>query len=747
MFIIWRKNYRERVFSSMYVDIKDYFTRLINIFSNVQCLSIQQEKLQQLISDSSEKTMIMIMGEFNAGKSTFINALLGTELLVSDVTPATAMNTMLRYGDTFQSFIVYKNGTKEKIQQSELELLSAEGDEASAYLRKKIDHLIVEIPNNALENLTIIDSPGLGAKIDEHTNATLRFIKRADDIIWVFRYGKVGKQSELNMLERIKQEGIVPLGVVNGIDFHDDFGGDEDLEEYLEKEKRKLKSITRDLIGVSSIEALESALENDKEKWEWSNFEQLQQNLQQIASDPLFKEKHILNRINEFFQELYHEILKNMIEDKYNEQVETIVKFIEIKQNNVYKKRDEVRNNIDDLTMKMEEWNIFPEKINSLRGLKIILENSVLNNNVRSLIHHIDHLFSLIQSYEKSINDYNNSIELAKDYHSKYVGNGLMRVKQLFVKKENLNIINNQLNLLKKKNSQCSELEKKISRQETALQTFLEHSINTMEKEIIHNRKQLYEQIQIKKSEFLNKVEHEYTQINPSIWIIQKYGFIDRLQEETQNHIIPLFKKWKEQNPQLIGIIEEIEANLLQIQSINTSSYLIDSINEIFTSLNQISVDISNSYNLPYNLKEQISFSITNEFKPSVVEEVGFNTWYLRPFTMTVLTTLFIIYLFTSGITSKLLAITGQATDWVALSLNEVKKDDTNVNKEVIGKVRVNVEQINIRNGPGINSTVVDIAKYGDTFKVFEKQGIWLRIGKNKWISGKSSYSKFKKID
>lgn len=728
----------------MYMGIKDYFTRLISIFSNEQCLSIQLEKLQQLISDSSEKTMIMIMGEFKAGKSTFINALLGTELLVSDVTPATAMNTMLRYGDTFQSFIVYKNGTKEKIQQSELELLSAESDEASAYLRKKIDYLIVEIPNNALENLTIIDSPGLSANNDEHTNATLRFLKRADDIIWVFKYGKVGKQSELNMLEKIKQEGIVPLGVVNGIDLHDDFDGDEDLEEYLENEKRKLKNTTRDLIGVSSIDALESTLENSKEKWEWSNFEQLQQNLQQIASDPMFKERHILNRINEFFQELYHEILKNMIEDKYNEQVETIVKYTEIKQNDLYKKRDKVRSDLDELIMKMEEWNIFPVKINSLRGLQVILENSVLNNTVRSLIHHIDHLFSLIQSYEKSINDYNNSSELAKDYHSKYVGNGLMRVKQLFAKKENLKKIDNQLKLLKKKNSQCSELEKKISSQQTAIQTFLQHSINTMEKEIMHNRKQLYEQIQMKKSEFLNKVEDEYTQINPSISVIQKYVFIDRLQEENQNHIIPLFKKWKEQNPQLSRIIEEIEANLLQIQSIKTSSYLIDSINETYTSLNQISLYIPDSYNLKYSLKKQISLSITNEFKPFVVEKVGFNTWYLRPFTMTVLTALLIVYLYTSGITSKLLSITGQATDWVTLSF---KKDNTDVNKKVIGKVIVNVEQINIRNGPSIKSSIVDIAKYGDTFKVFEKQGIWLRIGKNKWISGKSSYAKFKKIN
>ena len=80
--------------------------------------------------------------------------------------------------------------------------------------------------------------------------------------------------SEIQSFEQIKEYGIVPLGVVNAIDLHYD-QTDEDLDELLQREQQNFRGYTREIIGVSSVDALEGILENDAEKREWSNFSAL----------------------------------------------------------------------------------------------------------------------------------------------------------------------------------------------------------------------------------------------------------------------------------------------------------------------------------------------------------------------------------------------------------------------------------------------------------------------------------------
>ena len=52
------------------------------------------------IRQLDERFLLVVVGEFNAGKSAFINALVGSSFLVEGVTPTTAHLHVLRYGDT-----------------------------------------------------------------------------------------------------------------------------------------------------------------------------------------------------------------------------------------------------------------------------------------------------------------------------------------------------------------------------------------------------------------------------------------------------------------------------------------------------------------------------------------------------------------------------------------------------------------------------------------------------------------------
>ena len=74
--------------------------------------------------------LVVIAGEFNSGKSAFINALLGDAVLDTGVTPTTADVTILRYGEQKQTS------------------------------RTEKGQLVVELPNTLLEDLSIVDTPG-----------------------------------------------------------------------------------------------------------------------------------------------------------------------------------------------------------------------------------------------------------------------------------------------------------------------------------------------------------------------------------------------------------------------------------------------------------------------------------------------------------------------------------------------------------------------------------------------------------
>src|SRR3954467_10310337 len=57
------------------------------------------ETLQQAIADLDDLFRLVIVGEFNAGKSAVINALLGGSVVEEGVTPTTAVINVLRYGE------------------------------------------------------------------------------------------------------------------------------------------------------------------------------------------------------------------------------------------------------------------------------------------------------------------------------------------------------------------------------------------------------------------------------------------------------------------------------------------------------------------------------------------------------------------------------------------------------------------------------------------------------------------------
>ena len=80
--------------------------RLRGILARLNASTAQQQTLDESIVQLDEPFLLVVVGEFNAGKSAFINALVGQPILKEGVTPTTALVTLLEYSDAPQQAVM-----------------------------------------------------------------------------------------------------------------------------------------------------------------------------------------------------------------------------------------------------------------------------------------------------------------------------------------------------------------------------------------------------------------------------------------------------------------------------------------------------------------------------------------------------------------------------------------------------------------------------------------------------------------
>jgi small GTP-binding protein len=164
------------------------------------------ERLAQLVSEMDEMFLLVVAGEYNAGKSTFINALLGDEVFAMGDLPTTRVISILRHGEP---------GPPEP---------------AGEHTR------IYRYPLEVLRDLEIVDTPGTNSIERMEEEITRGFVPRADLVLFVTSLLQPLTASELDFLSHIREWGRKVIFVVNGVDRRN---SDEQLarvREYLSKE-------------------------------------------------------------------------------------------------------------------------------------------------------------------------------------------------------------------------------------------------------------------------------------------------------------------------------------------------------------------------------------------------------------------------------------------------------------------------------------------------------------------------------
>ncbi|MEI8254678.1 MAG: dynamin family protein [Deltaproteobacteria bacterium] len=123
-----------------------------------------------------------IVGEFSAGKSTFLNALLGEAVLPSSVRPTTAVVNRIVWGPEPGLTITYRDGRRE---EAELESLSQYVTEKGNHSnRREVAEVEIRYPLALLENgVELLDTPGVQSLIAVHTQTTYALLPSCDAIV------------------------------------------------------------------------------------------------------------------------------------------------------------------------------------------------------------------------------------------------------------------------------------------------------------------------------------------------------------------------------------------------------------------------------------------------------------------------------------------------------------------------------------------------------------------------------------
>lgn len=179
-------------------------------------------RLGALAAERSRPVRLAVVGEFNAGKSTFINALVGADVAPTGVLPTTATLHHLRYAPDPFARITFEAGTEPPerlVPTADLRAtLKALGDSDSADGSRtpgpRVDRVDIHLPLPFLTRLEILDTPGFNALDPRHAAAARKALEEADVLVWLLDAAQPLKQSERVLLEEVSTTGGPPVQIL-----------------------------------------------------------------------------------------------------------------------------------------------------------------------------------------------------------------------------------------------------------------------------------------------------------------------------------------------------------------------------------------------------------------------------------------------------------------------------------------------------------------------------------------------------
>lgn len=216
--------------------------------------------IRNALAQLEELFLVVVVGEFNAGKSAVINALLGQEYLAEGVVPTTSELVLIRHSDAAEQ----------------------PGVDSGMAVRR--------LPVPWLQEVNLVDTPGTNAVIRQHQELTEHFVPRSDLVLFVTSADRPFSESERAFLQQIRDWGKKIVIVVNKIELLTTEAEQQEVLEFVRRNAHELLGVAPAIFAVSARLALEaknlgesteptegSRTSSPPSLWQRSRFEPLEQ--------------------------------------------------------------------------------------------------------------------------------------------------------------------------------------------------------------------------------------------------------------------------------------------------------------------------------------------------------------------------------------------------------------------------------------------------------------------------------------
>src|SRR3984885_6809560 len=174
------------------------FSQLAEVADAVGMVTLARDiRTTRIPKLEAERFHLVVLGEFNHGKSTFVNTLLGLDVLPTGITPTTASINHVVFAPEPTARVVLTSGESKFLEPTQLkEWVTVAGGHAS-----EVAYVEVGYPSRLLENnVVLVDTPGVNDLNEQRAEVTYGYVPRADAVVFLLDAGQALKDSEREFL-------------------------------------------------------------------------------------------------------------------------------------------------------------------------------------------------------------------------------------------------------------------------------------------------------------------------------------------------------------------------------------------------------------------------------------------------------------------------------------------------------------------------------------------------------------------
>ena len=237
--------------------------QLVDVLGQSQQLEPFIRRVRNLSDILSKPLSVAILGEFNAGKSTLVNALLGEEVVPMGILPTTAHTGFIEYGARKAARIAYRDDLDDEPEEVPYREARRRMEEETDL----IDHLTFSYPHPHLRAVTFRDTPGFNALDEGHDAIARGSLEDAEAILWVLDANQALSQTEFELLESIRDSSERVIVLLNKIDRvapeADAYADSTEVQELVDYVETHIGAQIAGCFPISAADALEARTDGD----------------------------------------------------------------------------------------------------------------------------------------------------------------------------------------------------------------------------------------------------------------------------------------------------------------------------------------------------------------------------------------------------------------------------------------------------------------------------------------------------